>query len=113
MTARSALPVWLAQLKALALDYHKTWGEGEYGCPGQECPGVKRLVRLLLRGADLVQACPPAEEVAHLALDLVREIAGGECPIACGQCMICRAQWLLVNPPAALPPAVPAPEHGK
>lgn len=29
-----------------ALNYHKTV-EGEYGCPGEECPGVQRLVTLL------------------------------------------------------------------
>lgn len=33
---------------ALALDYHKTV-EGEYGCPGVECPGVKRLHAFALR----------------------------------------------------------------
>lgn len=29
-----------------AILYHKTV-EGEYGCPGESCPGVQRLVALL------------------------------------------------------------------
>lgn len=33
-------------LVAKALIYHKTV-EGEYGCPGETCPGVQRLVVLL------------------------------------------------------------------
>ena len=34
------------QLEQLALAYHKSEnGEGEYGCPGVECPGVQRLTR--------------------------------------------------------------------
>jgi hypothetical protein len=31
------------KIVALAIAYHKTI-EGEYGCPGKECPGVKNLV---------------------------------------------------------------------
>jgi len=32
-----------AAIEKLAIEYHKTI-EGEYGCPGKECPGVKKLV---------------------------------------------------------------------
>jgi hypothetical protein len=40
------------ELMALALDYHKNWGEGEYGCPGATCPGVERLSKLLRLAVD-------------------------------------------------------------
>jgi hypothetical protein len=42
-------------LVAKALIYHKTV-EGEYGCPGPECPGVKRLVTLLEQWTTVVLA---------------------------------------------------------
>jgi len=52
----AGLPEPRARLEALALEYHKTV-EGEYGCPGQSCPGVKRLVLLLVAAVD----DPPSE----------------------------------------------------
>lgn len=36
----------MSETLARAIEYHKTV-EGEYGCPGESCPGVQRLVLLL------------------------------------------------------------------
>lgn len=47
----------------LAIEYHKTV-EGEYGCPGASCPGVKRLVALLEKAE--AQHAPQEAERQHL-----------------------------------------------
>lgn len=49
-------------LLKLAIDYHKTI-EGEYGCNGATCPGVKRLVTLLSQVTARVAAQLQAEKV--------------------------------------------------
>jgi hypothetical protein len=88
--ARALIERWRAKDKEQERDYY---GTGAYG----EC--ADELEALLFpEGPD-----PEFTQLVSdhsVALECVREIASGECPIDCGHCIICRAHTFLFSPPA-------------
>lgn len=55
------------RIARMALDFHRHV-EGEYGCPGAECPGVLRLVALFTAAIGIGRSTDRMQIVARAAL---------------------------------------------